>query len=265
MTRDSGYHRRTRRMAFTLMELLVVTAVILIMLAASLAGLTRARQVAYRIACINNLRQTQQSMFQFTMDNQGVLPNYCYNAPLPANDGQFSITVNPNWTLQNVGPTATKGILVCPADKKPWTVNGIAASYAYNFLPLLMNWRVLNLHPASTVLIFDGNPSAATTSLWWGQGGAVGSNGKMTICHKPGTPAEKTMQIPPSALGGHLGHGDYVGPCGGGASINDTQFAQSVGNTNTMLLVRRHFNQANLSYLDGHVDTLTAIPSSGLQ
>ncbi|NJD07228.1 MAG: hypothetical protein FIA97_12145 [Methylococcaceae bacterium] len=36
---------------------------------------------------------------------------------------------------------------------------------------------------------------------------------KVTICHKPGTPAEKTKVIPTSALRGHLGHGDSLGPC----------------------------------------------------
>jgi hypothetical protein len=35
----------------------------------------------------------------------------------------------------------------------------------------------------------------------------------VTICHKPGTPAEKTLTIPRSALGGHLGHGDKMGSC----------------------------------------------------
>jgi ferric-dicitrate binding protein FerR (iron transport regulator) len=39
---------------------------------------------------------------------------------------------------------------------------------------------------------------------------------KVTICHKPGTPAEKTMTVSESALKGHLGHGDHLGPCGGG-------------------------------------------------
>ena len=34
-----------------------------------------------------------------------------------------------------------------------------------------------------------------------------------TICHKPGTPAEKTMVIPLPALSGHLGHGDHEGEC----------------------------------------------------
>ncbi|NDH13820.1 MAG: hypothetical protein EBY47_01825 [Actinobacteria bacterium] len=36
---------------------------------------------------------------------------------------------------------------------------------------------------------------------------------KVTICHKPGTPAQKTMSVPAPALGGHLGHGDYLGAC----------------------------------------------------
>ncbi len=37
--------------------------------------------------------------------------------------------------------------------------------------------------------------------------------GDITICHKPGTTAEKTMTVNPSALSGHLGHGDSEGAC----------------------------------------------------
>ena len=37
-----------------------------------------------------------------------------------------------------------------------------------------------------------------------------------TICHKPGTPAEKIMVVDTSALDAHLGHGDSMGACGGG-------------------------------------------------
>jgi hypothetical protein len=36
---------------------------------------------------------------------------------------------------------------------------------------------------------------------------------KVTICHKPGTKAQKTLQVPPDAVPGHLGHGDTLGPC----------------------------------------------------
>lgn len=42
-----------------------------------------------------------------------------------------------------------------------------------------------------------------------------GDGGRVTICHKPGAPAEKTMSVPQAALKGHLGHGDYLGPCDG--------------------------------------------------
>lgn len=40
---------------------------------------------------------------------------------------------------------------------------------------------------------------------------------KTTICHKPGTAAEKTMVVAAAAVEGHLGHGDTVGECGGGS------------------------------------------------
>ena len=43
---------------------------------------------------------------------------------------------------------------------------------------------------------------------------ALAQQQKVTICHKPGTPAEKTMEVPHSAVDGHLGHGDHPGPCG---------------------------------------------------
>ena len=35
----------------------------------------------------------------------------------------------------------------------------------------------------------------------------------VTICHKPGTRAEKTKVIDVGSLEGHLNHGDYLGPC----------------------------------------------------
>jgi len=40
-----------------------------------------------------------------------------------------------------------------------------------------------------------------------------GGHDKVTICHKPGTPVEKTKQIPQRAVPRHLGHGDTLGPC----------------------------------------------------
>lgn len=36
---------------------------------------------------------------------------------------------------------------------------------------------------------------------------------RVLVCHKPGTKAEKTLEIDINALGGHLGHGDFIGQC----------------------------------------------------
>ncbi len=40
-----------------------------------------------------------------------------------------------------------------------------------------------------------------------------GEGGMVTICHKPGTPAEQTLVLPAPAIPGHLRHGDALGPC----------------------------------------------------
>jgi len=42
-----------------------------------------------------------------------------------------------------------------------------------------------------------------------------------TICHKPGTPAQKTLTLPSTAIPGHLGHGDVLGPCAGACPAFD--------------------------------------------
>lgn len=36
---------------------------------------------------------------------------------------------------------------------------------------------------------------------------------KVTLCHKPNTPAQKTLTLPRAAVAGHLGHGDTLGAC----------------------------------------------------
>jgi hypothetical protein len=42
---------------------------------------------------------------------------------------------------------------------------------------------------------------------------ALAQQRKVTICHKPGTPDEETKEVPDSAVGSHLRHGDQLGPC----------------------------------------------------
>jgi hypothetical protein len=42
---------------------------------------------------------------------------------------------------------------------------------------------------------------------------ALAQQQRVTICHKPGTPDQKTMEVPESAVDSHQRHGDRLGPC----------------------------------------------------
>jgi type II secretory pathway pseudopilin PulG len=72
--------RAFRREAFPLIELLVVIAIIAILAALLLPALSRAKEKALRIACLNNVRQLQLCWHLYAEDNNGVLPQ---NAGLP--------------------------------------------------------------------------------------------------------------------------------------------------------------------------------------
>ena len=65
---------RTRKRAFTLVELLVVIGIIAVLIAILMPALRRAREQANGVACSSNQRQVMMAFLMFAADHKGHLP-----------------------------------------------------------------------------------------------------------------------------------------------------------------------------------------------
>jgi prepilin-type N-terminal cleavage/methylation domain-containing protein len=87
-----------RRSAFTLIEILVVVAIISILAALLLPALSSAKARSKQVGCINNLKQLALGFQMYAADNEGRLPENTPNAP---NGGGTN-----SWVLGNLKEAA---------------------------------------------------------------------------------------------------------------------------------------------------------------
>ena len=155
--RQAGYKSHNSLM-FTLIELLVVIAIIVILAAILLPALSRAKQMANSISCINNLKQIGTNVQYYISDNNDyVLPEKVgVRLWWQVLEDQY----NPGWNTA-AGTGNRSQIFHCPAqtltDFLYSGASGTVNNYTYNGYGMTAR-KIGNLtNPSLKLLTFDGN------------------------------------------------------------------------------------------------------------
>jgi len=231
-------HTGILRSAFTLIELLVVIAIIAILAALLLPALARAKERAWTINCLNNLKQLSACWHLYAVDNEDVLPpnNSVYNI-----QNHQQLLSGGSWCT-NIAPYDTDpvsissghlfqynsslGIYHCPADRSTvidratGAPSGITRLRSYNMSISINGWPEFN----------------------WQQNQWHPSFKKFTEIRSP----------TPSSLIAFLDvHEDAIFD-----SLFGIPTAQYWGNTMQWwdIPANRHSQGANLSFADGHAE-----------
>ena len=160
--------------AFTLIELLVVIAIIAILAAMLLPALSRAKEKAIAISCINHLKQLTLAAHMYAGDNQdAIIPNRLGTVNSWVGG---DVALSPDWTNAALIRASllfqynrSVDIYRCPADKA--SVNGASLprvrSFSLNCMMGDSGGTVVDVHPGiqenlKLASIRDPGPSVAS-------------------------------------------------------------------------------------------------------
>jgi prepilin-type processing-associated H-X9-DG protein/prepilin-type N-terminal cleavage/methylation domain-containing protein len=127
-------HRSKEIIAFNMVELMVVIAIISIMMALLLPALKSVRERMKSIQCVNNLKQITFAAFTYANDNNGCVPPYLDSGPpilvwssCLHNGGYLPVRLGPS--PDDARPLWGKSSYVCPSNPWLWSWR---LNYAWN-------------------------------------------------------------------------------------------------------------------------------------
>ena len=223
--------RHNRRRAFTLVELIVVIAVLALLAALLFPAISGARDRSLASTCSSNVRQVTMAALSFAIDNEGEMPVNYQRTGGGAHGPGFWEKILPYLPGRNLdSPRSAMNVYRCPLAKRhSWNHlgNRDPATIAYNYTPMSPN---TNTAPALLSKIVQ-RPSAAmmlTDSSSW----STAWGGTM-----PGT---VSAHVPPAFL-----HGGTITTNGGNGGGQWHYFANG---------------KAVFGFFDGHVEMLPVTP-----
>ena len=219
-TDKTDYLKFKSRRAFTLVELLVVIAIIAILAAMLMPALSRMREKARGVSCINNLKQLGLAVLMYSGDNYGVYPvSFVSGAGVLTPDGP-----NPNegyaaclWPYVKVWKT-----FQCP-------------SYPYD---TLLNYYY-NFHAGNSGVDDDNNPGRIFRNS-----DGINNHAKFIILYDRPLSLGGTLDVDPSD---EWGSADFTGGDGHGMGV------LWWGNINGELN-GPHVGGHNILFADGHAE-----------
>ena len=227
---EEDYHSSLEhKRSFTLIELLIVIAIIAILAAMLLPALNKARESAFKIACTSNHKTLTNAAIQYNMDNQ----DYFY-APTAADSWnsiyRISAYVLPPYLGKKTGENAAGGLL-----RKGEKVNSY---WVYHYTSKVLICPGKKLNQDLDVTIYTNNYS-------WNQqlGSGVNYNASYSYLHQKLGSIRKPSALPMFGDAGGERWGAYNtlarDPI---ANSSYRQYATHV----------RHGNMVLFSYADGH-------------
>jgi prepilin-type N-terminal cleavage/methylation domain-containing protein/prepilin-type processing-associated H-X9-DG protein len=192
-----------RQNAFTLVELLVVIAIIAILASLLMPAMSRAKQKANRISCLNNIRQIGLSATLYAGDYDGEYPRRLRitNAWMFALKPYYG---NNSRTNNASGKAGNSAILKCPADRwlewRSYLINGWNDFYAASVSPadyqLVMNYQYKHgmkesdvKLPSDTIIFGEKRIGSYHVHMDFGQGKGNDKQEVAQNMHKSGSGA----------------------------------------------------------------------------